>query len=136
VICRSRAESLSERSPADVRSRSSAPRASSKVSSFERSSSLRPDSTRREGSSPGDGDHGHLPADFRRSSQGNAQVGSGGRQKASTLLEEHEDLARDLGVNALVDQIHSSVVDLIGGTGMDRTAALQALEEATGRTSW
>nr|MBA2618262.1 hypothetical protein [Rubrobacter sp.] len=55
---------------------------------------------------------------------------------ASTLLEEHEDLARNLGVNALVDQIHSSAVDLIGGTGMDRTAALRALREATGRASW
>ena len=40
--------------------------------------------------------------------------------EASTLLEEHEDLASNLGVNALVDQIHSSAVDLIGGTGMDR----------------
>src|SRR5215216_1498796 len=57
-------------------------------------------------------------------------------KEASTLLEEHEDLARDLGVNALVDQIHSSAVDLIGSTGMDRAAALQALEEATGRASW
>src|SRR5215208_6227089 len=57
-------------------------------------------------------------------------------KEASTLLEEHEDLARDLGVNALVDQIHSSAVDLIGGTGMDRAAALQALEEVTGRASW
>jgi uncharacterized membrane protein YccC len=57
-------------------------------------------------------------------------------KEASTLLEEHEDLARNLGLNALVDQIHSSAVDLIGGTGMDRAAALQALEEATGRTSW
>ena len=56
--------------------------------------------------------------------------------EASTLLEEHEDLARNLGVNALVDQIHSSAVDLIGGTGMDRAEALQALEEATGRASW
>ncbi|MGH3146754.1 MAG: FUSC family protein [Rubrobacter sp.] len=55
---------------------------------------------------------------------------------ASTLLEDHEDLARSLGVNALVDQIHSSAVDLIGGTGMDRGAALRALEEATGRASW
>ncbi len=55
---------------------------------------------------------------------------------ASTLLEEHEDLARNLGVNALVDQIHSSAVDLIGGTGMDRAAALRALQEATGRASW
>jgi hypothetical protein len=56
--------------------------------------------------------------------------------EASTLLEEHEDLASNLGVNALVDQIHSSAVDLIGGTGMDRAEALQALEEATGRASW
>ena len=56
-------------------------------------------------------------------------------REASTLLEEHEDLASNLGVNALVDQIHSSAVDLIGGTGMDRAAALQALEEATGRTT-
>jgi hypothetical protein len=56
--------------------------------------------------------------------------------EASTLLEEHEDLARNLGVNGLVDQIHSSAVDLIGGTGMDRSEALQALEEATGRASW
>jgi hypothetical protein len=55
---------------------------------------------------------------------------------ASTLLEEHEDLARNLGINALVDQIHSSAVDLIGGTGMERAAALQALEAATGRASW
>jgi uncharacterized membrane protein YgaE (UPF0421/DUF939 family) len=57
-------------------------------------------------------------------------------KEASTLLEEHEDLARNLGINALVDQIHSSAVDLIGGTGMDRSEALQALEEATGRASW
>jgi hypothetical protein len=57
-------------------------------------------------------------------------------RKASTLLEEHEDLARNLGVNAVVDQIHSSTVDLIGGTGMDRAAALRALQEATGRASW
>jgi fusaric acid resistance family protein len=56
--------------------------------------------------------------------------------EASRLLEEHEDLASNLGVNALVDQIHSSAVDLIGGTGMDRAEALQALQEATGRASW
>jgi uncharacterized membrane protein YgaE (UPF0421/DUF939 family) len=56
--------------------------------------------------------------------------------EASTLLEEHEDLARNLGINALVDQIHSSAVDLMGGTGMDRAVALRALEEATGRASW
>ncbi|MBA3635953.1 MAG: FUSC family protein [Rubrobacteraceae bacterium] len=57
-------------------------------------------------------------------------------REASTMLEEHEDLASNLGINALVDQIHSSAVDLIGGTGMDRAAALRALEEATGRASW
>jgi uncharacterized membrane protein YgaE (UPF0421/DUF939 family) len=56
--------------------------------------------------------------------------------EASTMLEEHEDLASNLGINALVDQIHSSAVDLIGGTGMNRAAALRALEEATGRASW
>jgi hypothetical protein len=55
--------------------------------------------------------------------------------EASTLLEEHEDLASNLGVNALVDQIHSSAVDLVGGTGVDRSEALQALQEATGRAS-
>ena len=57
-------------------------------------------------------------------------------KEASALLEEHEDLASNLGVNALVDQIHSSAVDLMGGTGMDRGAALRALQEATGRASW
>ena len=56
--------------------------------------------------------------------------------EASTLLEEHEDLASNLSINALVDQIHSSAVDLIGGTGMDRAEALQVLQEATGRASW
>jgi hypothetical protein len=59
----------------------------------------------------------------------------GAATEASTMLEEHEDLARNLGVNALVDQIHSSAVDLVGGTGLDRVAALQALQEATGRAS-
>ena len=39
-------------------------------------------------------------------------------------------------VNALVDQILSSAVDLIGGTGMDRAAASRALQETTGRASW
>lgn len=56
-------------------------------------------------------------------------------KEASTLLYEREDLASNLAVNALVDQIHSSAVDLLGSTGMDRSAALQALEEATGRAS-
>jgi hypothetical protein len=66
------------------------------------------------------------PDETRRLALGAARV-------ATTMLEEHEDLARNLGVNALVDQIHSSAVDLIGGTGLDRVAALQ---EETGRASW
>ena len=55
--------------------------------------------------------------------------------EASALLNEREDLASSLAVNALVDQIHSSAVDLLGSTGMDRGSALQALEGATGRAS-
>jgi uncharacterized membrane protein YgaE (UPF0421/DUF939 family) len=55
--------------------------------------------------------------------------------EASALLTEREDLASSLAVNALVDQIHSSAVDLLGSTGMDRGSALQALEGATGRAS-
>jgi uncharacterized membrane protein YgaE (UPF0421/DUF939 family) len=56
-------------------------------------------------------------------------------REASALLNQREDLASNLAVNALVDQIHSSAVDLLGSTGMDRSSALQALEEATGRAS-
>jgi len=56
-------------------------------------------------------------------------------REASRLLNEREDLASNLAVNALVDQIHSSAVDLLGSTGLDRSSALQALEEATGRAS-
>ena len=56
-------------------------------------------------------------------------------REASALLNQREDLASSLAVNALVDQIHSSAVDLLGSTGMDRSSALQALEEATGRAS-
>ena len=53
----------------------------------------------------------------------------------TTLLEEREDLATNLAINALVDRIHSAVVDLLGGTGMDQATALQALREATGRST-
>jgi hypothetical protein len=56
-------------------------------------------------------------------------------KEASVLLNERQDLATSLAVNALVDQIHSSAVDLLGSTGLDRSAALQALEDATGRAS-
>jgi hypothetical protein len=54
---------------------------------------------------------------------------------ATTLLEEREDLATNLAINALVDRIRSAVVDLLGGTGMDQAGALQALREATGRST-
>jgi hypothetical protein len=56
-------------------------------------------------------------------------------REASTLLEGSEDLASSLAVNALVDQIHSSAVDLLGSTAMDRGSALRALEDATGRAT-
>jgi hypothetical protein len=56
-------------------------------------------------------------------------------REATVLLEEYEDLARNLAVNAVVDQIHSSAVDILRSTGMDRGAALHALWEVTGRTS-
>ncbi|HEX6711295.1 MAG TPA: FUSC family protein [Rubrobacter sp.] len=56
-------------------------------------------------------------------------------REATVLLDEYEDLARNLAVNAVVDQIHSSAVDILRSTGMDRGAALQALWEVTGRTS-
>ncbi len=54
---------------------------------------------------------------------------------ATALLREREDLAKDLATNAFVDQILSATVDLLGGTGMDRATALQAIEKATNRTS-
>ncbi len=56
-------------------------------------------------------------------------------REATVMLEEYEDLARNLAVNAVVDQIHSSAVDILRSTGMDRGAALHALWEVTGRTS-
>jgi len=56
-------------------------------------------------------------------------------KEATELLEEYENLARNLAVNAVVDQIHSSAVDLLRSTGMDRGIALQTQWEATGRTS-
>src|SRR5918912_501824 len=54
---------------------------------------------------------------------------------ATALLEEREDLATNLAINALIDRIHSAVVDILGGTGMDQATALQALREATGRST-
>ena len=56
-------------------------------------------------------------------------------REATVMLKEYEDLARNLAVNAVVDQIHSSAVDILRSTGMDRGTALQAIWEVTGRTS-
>jgi uncharacterized membrane protein YccC len=56
-------------------------------------------------------------------------------REATVMLEEYEDLARNLAVNAVVDQIHSSAVDILRSTGMDRGVALHALWKVTGRTS-
>ena len=45
---------------------------------------------------------------------------------ATALLEERNDLA----TSELISRIRSTVVDTLRGTGMDRAAALRALEEA------
>jgi hypothetical protein len=54
---------------------------------------------------------------------------------ASALLTEREDLAKDMATNAFIDDIFSAAYDLLLSTGMDQASALQALEEATRRTS-
>jgi uncharacterized membrane protein YccC len=55
--------------------------------------------------------------------------------KARALLEEREDLSRNLDFNAVVHQIQSATVDLLGSTGMDRATALQTLAETTERAA-
>jgi len=47
---------------------------------------------------------------------------------ATGVLDEH----RDLAISALVGQVRSTAVDLLGATGMDYAEALGALEEAAG----
>ena len=54
---------------------------------------------------------------------------------AAALLREREDLARDMAINAFIDDIFSASYDLLLSTGMDPAAALRALEEAVGRFS-
>lgn len=54
---------------------------------------------------------------------------------AAALLREREDLARDMAINAFIDDIFSAAYDLLLSTGMDQSAALRALEEAVGRLS-
>jgi uncharacterized membrane protein YgaE (UPF0421/DUF939 family) len=55
--------------------------------------------------------------------------------EAAALLREREDLARDMAINAFIDDIFSASYDLLLSTGMDQAAALRALEEAVGRFS-
>jgi uncharacterized membrane protein YgaE (UPF0421/DUF939 family) len=55
--------------------------------------------------------------------------------EAAALLREREDLARDMAINAFIDDIFSASYDLLLSTGMDPAAALRALEEAVGRFS-
>lgn len=52
--------------------------------------------------------------------------------KATTALKEH---GGDLATSVIAGQIRTTTVDLLISTGMDRTQALQALEEAAGRAS-
>jgi uncharacterized membrane protein YgaE (UPF0421/DUF939 family) len=54
---------------------------------------------------------------------------------AAALLREREDLARDMAINAFIDDIFSAAYDLLLSTGMDQASALRALEEAVGRFS-
>lgn len=52
--------------------------------------------------------------------------------KATTVLEEH---GGDLATSVLVGQIRTMTLDLLMSTGMDRTQAIQALEETAGPAS-
>ncbi|MGB3682340.1 MAG: FUSC family protein [Rubrobacteraceae bacterium] len=54
---------------------------------------------------------------------------------AKALLSEREDLSRNLDFNALVHQIHSATIDLLGGTGLDRAEILQAMGESAERAA-
>ena len=54
---------------------------------------------------------------------------------AAALLREREDLAKELAINAFVDDIFSAAYDLLVGTLMDPATALRALKEAVGHPS-
>jgi hypothetical protein len=51
------------------------------------------------------------------------------------LLREREDLARDMAINAFIDDIFSAAYDLLLSTGMDPAAASRALEETVSGSS-
>ena len=54
---------------------------------------------------------------------------------AAALLGQREDLAKDMATNAFIDDIFSAAYDLLLSTGLAPTAALRALEQATGPAS-
>jgi uncharacterized membrane protein YccC len=54
---------------------------------------------------------------------------------AAALLREREDLARDMAINAFIDDIFSAAYDLLLSTGMDPATASRALEEAVAGSS-
>jgi uncharacterized membrane protein YccC len=54
---------------------------------------------------------------------------------AAALLREREDLARDMAINAFIDDIFSAAYDLLLSTGMDPATASRALEEAVSGSS-
>ena len=61
------------------------------------------------------------------------RLGLKAAEDAAALLREREDLARDMAINAFIDDIFSAAYDLLLSTGMDQASALRALEEAVGR---
>lgn len=54
---------------------------------------------------------------------------------AAMLLREREDLAKNMATNSFIDDIFSAAYDFLLSTGLDSTAALRALEQATGPPS-
>jgi hypothetical protein len=51
---------------------------------------------------------------------------------AAALLRDREDLTKHMAINAFIEDIFSAAYDLLLSTGLDPTAALRALEQATG----
>ena len=54
---------------------------------------------------------------------------------AAALLRDREDLTKHMAINAFIEDIFSAAYDLLLSTGLDPTAALRALEQATGPPS-
>jgi hypothetical protein len=62
-------------------------------------------------------------------------MGRSGDPAPEPLAEAVRDLARDMAINAFIDDIYSASYDLLLSAGMGPASALQALEEAVGRFS-